>query len=301
MAESTSAWTSRLHVHDEVYRDFLNQPDLPQRWLLEQTIYTGPSRRSLLPHLPLKDGMRVLDVGSGFGALAFDLAATKRLDITALDSDDALTGVAERIARALDDRLEIVFEFGSRVDFVSADVYELRSKEELGVFDFAAARFLFQHLSNPYEAVMALRSRLKPGGVLCVIDVDDGLTITYPENTNTGFAALQRAFAELQSAEGGDRNIGRKMPHLLKHAGFDITATALLPQTQFIQTTVEDPGVQLTIRRFEAAKDDMVAHGILGASQFDDYLAAYRQEVLQPQFHITSQVVILATKPLEEV
>ncbi|MDP9728637.1 methyltransferase domain-containing protein [Alicyclobacillus tolerans] len=285
----------RFQRHDALYQFLLKQEYVPERWLLEQTIYTGPSRRSLLGYLPVKENHRVLDIGSGFGAFAFDFAAGFPVEVVGVDYDYELVRLSEALRDELYKLGTAALHERAKISFYREDVYRLGKLQSLGEFDFAVARFLFQHLQQPLEAAVSIRDRLKMGATLCVLDIDDGMTITYPENPQ-GFSRLQAAFSQLQTLEGGDREIGRKLPGILQEAGFRVTATALLPQAQFIRTTSHDEGVRMTVQRFKEKRNRLLEEGIMTADEFEESVRNYLEEVQGYQFHTVCQVVVMAEK-----
>lgn len=103
--------------------------------------------------LGLEEGMDLLDVACGPGITACELA---RLvfpgQVTGLDINDALI----QVARGVKDEQQT-----ANVAFNTGDVYKLPYKEQ---FDFAYARFLFQHLERPRDALKNIFSSLRPVG-----------------------------------------------------------------------------------------------------------------------------------------
>ena len=87
-------------------------------------------------------------------------------------------------------------------------------------FDFVIARLLFQHLADPVSVAREAHRILKPGGSLVVIDVDAGL-FGVIEPRIVGLRRVLAAFGEKQAQRGGNRFIGRMLPHLLRDTGFN--------------------------------------------------------------------------------
>lgn len=281
--------TAYACIDGEYQRQLEQSTYLAERWLLAQTLYSGMERRSLYGLLPIADGARVLDVGTGFGTLAVELAAFKNLRIHAVDLNQATLGVAQDIYNRV--TAANVLREGSSVTFEKADIYNLSFDD--ATFDVVLARYVYQHLADPQLATAQIARVLKPGGHVCLIDVDDQFNLTYPEPSDS-FQKLQEAFGMLQERQGGDRFVGRKLANYLHHASLEVVGTLMQPQCQFSRTANDDLGLELTLTRLNDARQQIVEHGIMGASEFDSCLTTFRQDVVQWQFHASGQVVVVA-------
>ncbi|MDQ0191413.1 methyltransferase domain-containing protein [Alicyclobacillus cycloheptanicus] len=278
---------------DAEYQSYLaDHPDFKERWLLAQTAYTGQERRALLSVLPLQPGQRVLDVGTGFGAMAFDLAAQQAVAIDAVDLDDTTLSRAAELYRRMSERA--CFHPDSSIHFRQSNVYQLPAPD--AHYDFVVARYVFQHLNRPVQAMKEILRVLKPGGQVCVVDIDDQLTLTYPDHP-TGFSRLQEAFCKLQEHRGGDRFVGRKLASYLHEAGFVVLGTVVQPQSQFTAATPNDLGLQLTLTRFREIQPEIVALGLMSNEGFEENIRFFIDHVCQWQFHTTGQIVALGQRP----
>lgn len=110
--------------------------------------------------------------------------------------------------------------------FLQGDVYDPSCLDD-GYFDFAYARFLFQHLRDPSRALKAVHEKLVPGGRLAILDVDDGLFTFQPEIH--GLNEFLEAANSAQSSLGGNRTIGRKLPQLLWQNGYKDIQVDVIP------------------------------------------------------------------------
>ncbi|HMO60285.1 MAG TPA: methyltransferase domain-containing protein [Roseiflexaceae bacterium] len=157
----------------------------------------------------LRDGMSVLELGSGPGYITEQLLdMLPSSAITCLEIDRTLLTQAEHYLHNTADR---------RVRFIEGSVMETRL--EADQFDFAYARYLFQHLADPIAAAREIRRVLKPGGKLVIKDIDDELFGLF-EPPIPEFSIVIEKFGEAQAARGGNRHIGRDLWHILGAAGF---------------------------------------------------------------------------------
>lgn len=170
---------------------------------------------AMLEKAGLRHGMRVLDLACGPGVITTLLARLCQPGlVTGLDISPDLIKEA---------RLLVDAQGLGNIELQEGNVYTLDLAE--GEYDFVYARFLFQHLEKPALALKNILKVLKPGGILCVTDVDDHWLTLYPEPE--GFAEFTRLAAEGQRKRGGDRFVGRKLGWYFAEAGFDKVETAV--------------------------------------------------------------------------
>jgi ubiquinone/menaquinone biosynthesis C-methylase UbiE len=175
----------------------------------------------------LKPGMQVLDIACGPGFTACELAKFigENGHVTGVDINDELIAVAHQAKAS---------EGVENVSFSTGNVYELTLPENS--FDFVYARFVFQHLQKPQLALFNILRVLKPGGTLCVLDIDDNWTSFAPESD--AFVKFIRKTGAGQKRKGGNRLIGSQLYGLLSNAGFKNVTTLIRP------VTTEDLGVR---------------------------------------------------------
>lgn len=164
----------------------------------------------LLPHL--RPGMALLDCGCGVGSITRDLAALVAPGaVVGIDLDEGQLAVA---------RAEAARRSLANVRFARASVYALPFPE--GSFDVALAHTLLVHLSDPPRALRALRRVLKPGGVACVVDDDDGTRVWSPTNPTLDWG--WDLWTRLSLHNGASPFYSRGLRGLLLAAGFDRAA-----------------------------------------------------------------------------
>jgi len=104
----------------------------------------------------------------------------------------------------------------THVQFERADLFNLPYGTD--AFDHVFVCFVLEHLARPAEALGKLKSHLKPGGTITVIEGDHGSAYFHPDSE-----AARRAIqcqVELQRRAGGNAMVGRELYPLLYRAGF---------------------------------------------------------------------------------
>jgi ubiquinone/menaquinone biosynthesis C-methylase UbiE len=83
------------------------------------------------------------------------------------------------------------------VEFVNEDVYDLTFPETS--FDLVFCQFLLLFLSHPDKAIERIYSLLKPGGTVCLVEVDHRMVLSYPELPD--LVSVQKQFASALTAQ----------------------------------------------------------------------------------------------------
>ncbi len=95
--------------------------------------------------------------------------------------------------------------------------------------DFSYARFVLQHIPQPETVVSEIHRTMRSGGHFCAVDSDDGLVVFYPEDHRV--SQILHTAQTTQAEKGGDRFIGRKLQHMITHAGFVNVKSRILALT----------------------------------------------------------------------
>ncbi len=168
--------------------------------LEKQARYVAPFS---LKGFVIAPGARVLDLGTGVGAMAQQL----------LDRYPSirLTGVDLRptqLARARENH--------PGADYIQADATKLPFPD--GTFDNVHASWLLEHVPVPEKVIAEIHRVMKPGGTCRVIEVDN--TTLRIEPLDAEAMELLDAGNRAQQAAGGDPFIGPKLEGLFRRAGF---------------------------------------------------------------------------------
>lgn len=117
----------------------------------------------------------------------------------------------------------------ARIDFMVADITRrgfgtglknYLSENSLEGFDIIHMSAVLLHIKNPMAVLKALRGALKPGGKIVIQDEDDGYNLAYEEEEISPYFFNDCFYIWRHSKESGDRTMGRKIPALLKAAGY---------------------------------------------------------------------------------
>jgi SAM-dependent methyltransferase len=153
-------------------------------------------------------GMRVVDIGCGPGKTTSMLGDLVQPGGSALGVD--LSEERAEFARQ---------HYGSdSVSFARRDL--LKPLTDLGEFDFAWVRFLLEyHLSDSFELVQNVSRIIKPGGILCLIDLDYNCLSHFGHSPR-----MERAVAaimkNIEEKENFDPYVGRKLYSFLYDLGY---------------------------------------------------------------------------------
>lgn len=248
--------------------------------------------RQVLRMLPVAPGSSVLDAGSGLGLLPFELAANVPLRVEGSDIDPNFIDHSRILQGRLADAG--VFVGGADVGFSAGDVCALSFAD--ASFDLVFIREVLQFVPDPVEALRELLRVLKPGGYVCVSDMDDSLRITWPP-PSPALERLVDVVAELQHEGGGDRQIGRKLTTYLRSAGFGINSIVVLPEAQHRLVDGDDNERALVLEQLHAARLRVLATGTGDLDSYDRDLAELETEPPFEEFRLNAKLVVLAQRP----
>ncbi len=212
-------------------------------------------------------GSSVLEAGCGVGAQTVTLARNSPdARFTCLDVSSRSLEAARARARAAS--LE-------NVTFQQADLFELPYPE--ASFDHVFVCFVLEHLRRPGEALAILRSRLKPGGTLTVIEGDHGSTFFHPENADAR-AAID-CLVTLQARAGGDALIGRRLFPLLAQAG--LRDVRVSPRMVYVDSSRPEWVEGFTRNTFtamvEGVREEALAAGLVDPERWARGVAGLRR------------------------
>jgi SAM-dependent methyltransferase len=204
-------------------------------------------------------GSSVLEAGCGIGAQTLTLARkSPDARITCIDLSEVSLAQARRAADAAG---------LTNVQFQQADILAL--PYEPGSFDHVFVCFVLEHLIRPIEALGALRTVLRPGGTITVVEGDHGSAYFYPDSEAAHEAI--RCQVDLQQAAGGNAMIGRELYPLLTTAGF--SEVRVSPRMVYVDSSKPELVDGFTKKTFtamiEGVREPALEAGIIDPEVFD--------------------------------
>jgi SAM-dependent methyltransferase len=206
---------------------------------------------SFVRFLGVAPGARVLEVGSGLGILAAEVAAAA--------SDVHVVGVesaAAQLAAAVSD---------PRVEYVLGDAHALQFPD--ASFDLVYGRYILEHVSDPERVVGEMRRVARPGARVAICENDISLMRVDPPCP--AFEEVWQAFQRYQRALGGDALVGRRLFRLLRGAGFSAIELSVQPDVHW-QGSPGFPGwIRNLVGNIESARGGLALSGLCRQAQID--------------------------------
>ena len=197
------------------YRYLLGDARRERARLRHQARIWDPTALALFDRLKIKRGWRVLEIGPGQGSLHVELRRRVRGPVDAVEPSATFAAGIRRLAR--------------RDGFCDGQLWQsnlIDAPLARNTYDLIFARWVFLFLPDPLAHLRKLTAALKPGGVLAIEDYSRWTLRMAPEPAEwENFLKADGAFF---AAQGGDANIGARLPALYEKAGLavvDVTPT----------------------------------------------------------------------------
>jgi SAM-dependent methyltransferase len=167
-------------------------------------------RRAFRAALALQPGERVLDIGSGPGMLAAEMAdeVGPSGHIDGVDPSDSMLAIARR--------------HDSRIDYHAGDALTRPVPDEY--FDVAVCTQVYEYVPEIGPALAEARRVLRPGGRLVVLDTDWDSIVWHTRDRER----MERVLAAWNE-HLADPYLPRRLPGLFRAAGLEPTASAIIP------------------------------------------------------------------------
>ncbi len=234
----------------------------------------------------IKAGMRVADIGCGAGKTTSYL---NRL----IQPGGEIVGVDSSEKRIEDARKK--FSNGS-VHFVCKDVTQ--PLDDIGKFDFIWVRFLLEyHRLTSFEIVQNLCKILKPGGIICLIDLDHNC-LNHFEAPEPLIKSLIGLMDILAANKNFDPYVGRKLYSFLYDLNFDDIDVDLAAHHLFFGELNQTNAFNWITKAEVAAKNSGYDFNEFNGG-YDEFYEVFKEFILNPRrFTYTPVISCRGRKPL---
>ncbi|HEU5439159.1 MAG TPA: class I SAM-dependent methyltransferase [Ktedonobacterales bacterium] len=185
------------------------------RRLKRQSEFFHRFTSAFLESAGITSGMKVLDVGTGIGDVAFMLAERvgPRGTVVGVDMDPAMIALARQRAQAAG---------FANVSFLQGDIGHLSLDDQ---FDAVVGRLVLMYMKDRVAVLRRLRQQLRPGGVLAFQELDLALA---------GTSLLPAPLFE---------QVGERLTQVFRRAGLDTQGLNLFPL--FLEAGLPTPEMEL--------------------------------------------------------
>jgi SAM-dependent methyltransferase len=191
------------------YRYLLGDSRRESVRLQRQARLWDPTAHALFDRLKVRRGWRVLEIGPGQGSLHMELRRRVRGPVDLIERSSAFVGALQRRC--------------ARDGFGQGSVWEcdlVDAPLPRATYDMIFARWVFLFLPDVESQLRKLVAALKPGGRLAIEDYCRGTLRMVPEPAEwDDFLQADLAFF---ASQGGDANIGARLPALYERVGLDV-------------------------------------------------------------------------------
>lgn len=155
----------------------------------------------------LKPGMKVLDVGCGTGSISKDIA-------TIVGENGKVTGIDNTENFILSGKES--YQNIRNLELIHVDLFDFNPAEK---FDLIISARVLQWLSNPKEALLKMKSLLKPNGQISILDYDH-TNLDWNPTPPESMQVFYNTFLKWRQDAGMNNRIAEDLPNLLDEAGF---------------------------------------------------------------------------------
>ncbi len=204
-------------------------------------------------------GSTVLEAGCGVGAQTVILAKNSPdAHFTSFDHSEVSLNAAV-VAAAQANLANVTFQI--------ADIFDLPFTSQS--FDHVFVCFVLEHLKDAAQALICLKSVLKPGGTMTVIEGDHGSAYFHPDSPLA--RRTIQCQIDIQARLGGNSLIGRQLYPLLKNAGYRDVAVS--PRMVYVDSSkpalVEGFTRNTFIAMVEGVREQALAWNLMDAAAWD--------------------------------
>lgn len=210
------------------------------------------SNPDFIDFLKIQRSEKVLEIGSGLGILADQIAHTTGADVNGLELNDAQLTQARSL--------------GSRVTWVQGDAHQLPFDAQ--TFDVVYCRYILEHVADPNLVMAEARRVLKTGGRFYAQENNIEIHQTWPDCPS--FLRLWDIFGKLQTDLGGDAYVGKKLFAMALEAGFKQPKVSIHPEVYGFGDQAYDRWIRNVIGLVESAKSNLLKPEYAGEMLYEE-------------------------------
>jgi ubiquinone/menaquinone biosynthesis C-methylase UbiE len=196
----------------------------------------------------LKSGMNVLDVGCGTGSISKDIAniVGENGKVTGIDNTEnfILSG-------------QSTYHSVANLKLINIDLFDYNPEEK---YDLIVSARTLQWLSNPKEALIKMKSMLKPNGQISILDYNHKAIEWVPASPES-MQEFYQTFLNWRKDAGMNNEIADDLANLLKEVGFH--SVEVINSNEFYNKDVLDYKSKMRIWSKVAGSSQMVEEGYL--------------------------------------
>lgn len=196
----------------------------------------------------LKLGMKVLDIGCATGFISKDIAniVGENGKVTGIDNTENLILNGRELHKGV-----------TNLELIHVDLFDFNPEEK---FDLIVSARTLQWLSNPKEALIKMKSLLKPNGQISILDYDH-TNLNWNPSPPESMQEFYNVFLKWRHDAGMNNRIAEDLPALLEEAGFH--SVEKINSDEFYTKEREDYQSKIGIWSKVAGSLQMVEEGYL--------------------------------------
>lgn len=196
----------------------------------------------------LKSKMNVLDVGCGTGSISKDIAniVGENGKVTGIDNTESFILSGQKTYQSV-----------VNLELINIDLFDYNPEEK---YDLIVSARTLQWLSNPKEALLKMKSMLKPNGQISILDYNHKAIEWVPSPPESMYE-FYKTFLKWRKDAGMNNEIADDLENLLKEAGFH--SIEKINSDEFYNKDVLDYKSKMRIWSKVAGSSQMVEEGYL--------------------------------------
>ncbi len=232
--------------------------------------------RTLVP--VLKEGMTVLDVGCGTGAISKDIAKIvgKKGKVIGIDNTEKFIESGKNTYKKVENLM-----------LIHADLFDFEPKEK---FDLIIGARVLQWLTTPKEALLKMKSLLKPTGQISILDYNHEKLIWHPLPPKS-MQIFYKAFLKWRKDAGMNNKIAEDLQEMMNEVG--LRSVEVLDSSEYYKRGEENFHSKVGIWSKVAGLEQIVEEGYI-----DDN---FRKKVIKDYDKWVEEQAISMTMTLKEI